>query len=162
MSAIVDEVGPLRRLAYALIGLLASDALLLLYLMQNALRVRSTLLTAQMGEPAQAIPNAAQQFLLFAAFSFAGWLIVGVPTAMLFSGRSITRLPWPFALVVGASLGPLALLAILILLGHGYIYLSASFAETATQFAYSILISTVAFSVYAALLRRKLRILTRR
>lgn len=155
MGTSVDEVGPLKRLAYALIGLVAGNAMLLLYLVQNALRVRSTLLAARMGEPAQALPNAVQYFLFFAPFSFAGWLIVGIPAVLLFSGRSIARLPWPFALVVGASLGPLALLAILLVLGHGYIYLSSSFAETAIQFAYSILISTVAFLVYAALLRRK-------
>ena len=155
MGASVDEVGPLKRLAYAHVGLFAGDAVLLLYLMQNALRARSALLAAQIGEPAQALPHAVQHFLFLAAFSLAGWLIVGVPTVLLFSGRSITRLPWPFALLVGASLGPLALLGILLVLGHGYIYLSASFAESTLQFAYSILISTVAFLVYAALLRRK-------
>jgi hypothetical protein len=155
IGASVDEVGPLKRLAYALIGLVAGNAMLLLYLVQNALRVRSTLLAARMGEPAQALPNAVQYFLFLAPFSFAGWLIVGIPTVLLFSGRSITRLPWPFALVVGASLGPLALLAILLVLGHGYIYLSASFAENTLQFAYSILISTIAFLVYTALLRRE-------
>jgi len=132
MGASVDEVSPRRRLAYAFMGLLAGDALLLLYLVQNALRVRSTLLAAQVGEPAQALPNAVQHFLFFATFSFAGWLIVGIPTVLLFSGRSIARLSWPLALVLGATLGPLALLAILLMLGHGHIYVSSSFAETAT------------------------------
>lgn len=155
MGASADEVSPLKRAVYALIALLAGDAVLLLYLVQNALRVRSRLLAAHMGEPAQAIPNAVQHFVFFATFSFVGWLIVGIPTVLLFSGRSIARLPWPLALVLGATLGPLALLAILLMLGHGYIYLSSSFAETATQFAYSALISTVAFLVYAALLRQK-------
>ena len=155
MDAIVDGASLLKRLAYAFIGLLVGDATLRLYVVQNALRVRSTLLAAQMGEPAKAIPNAVQAFIFLAIFSFAGWLFVGIPTVTLFSGRSIARLSWPLALIVGAALGPLALLAILLLLGHGYIYLSPSFAETATQFAYSILISAVAFSVYAALLRRE-------
>lgn len=63
MGTSVDEVGPLKRLAYALIGLVAGNAMLLLYLVQNALRVRSTLLAARMGEPAQALPNAVQYFL---------------------------------------------------------------------------------------------------
>src|ERR1700676_109896 len=152
MDATVDGVSLLKRMAYTFIGLLAGDAMLFLYLMQNALRVRSTLLAAQMGEPAKAIPNAVQGFLFFASFSFVGWLLVGIPTVLLFQGSSIARLSWPLALIVGAALGPLALLAILLLLGHGYIYLSPSFAQTATQFAYSILISTVAFLVYAALL----------
>jgi hypothetical protein len=155
MDTTFDGVSPLKRMAYAFIGLLAGDAMLLLYLVQNALRVRSTLLAVHMGEPAKVIPNAVQGFLFLATFSFVGWLFVGIPTALLFPGRSITRLSWPRALVVGAALGPLALLAILLLLGHGYIYLSSSFAESATPFAYSILLSTVAFVVYAGLLRKK-------
>jgi hypothetical protein len=155
MDTTIDQASLLKRVAYAFVGLLAGDAMLLLYLAQNAFRVRSTLLAVHMGEPAQAIPDALQSFLFFAAFSFVGWLFVGIPTVLLFSGRSIKRLSWPLTLVAGSVLGPLALLVILLLLGHGYIYLSSSFAENATPFAYSILISTVAFAVYAALLRKE-------
>lgn len=154
MGIKVDRVSLLKRLAYAFTGLLAGNALLLLYLMQNALRIRSTLLAVHMGEPALAIPNAIQHFSLLAVFSFVGWLLVGVPTALLFPARSIAGLSWPVALVVGAALGPFALLPVLLLLGRGYIYLSSSFTETATPFAYSIVISIVAFVVYRALLRR--------
>jgi len=129
--------------------------MLFLYLLQNAVRVRASLLAAQAGEPARAIGDAFQEFLFLAIFSFVGWLFVGVPTVLLYPARSIVRLSWPLALVVGVALGPLALLMILLLLGHGHIYFSPGFAETGTEFAYSILISTVSFVVYVALLRKK-------
>jgi hypothetical protein len=157
MGITVDGVSLLRRLAYAFTGLLAGNLLLLLYLIQNALRIRSTLLTAHMGEPALAIPNAIQHFCLLAVLSFVGWLFVGVPIAVLFPARLITGLSWPVALVVGAALGPLAVLAVFLLLGHGYIYRSSSFTGTATPFVYSIVISIVAFVVYRALLNKESR-----
>ncbi|MGH9498342.1 MAG: hypothetical protein ACRD3L_04310 [Terriglobales bacterium] len=155
MGATFNDASSLKRLAYALLGLVAGDTLLLLYLMQNALRVRSALLGVHMGEPSLTISNAIEHFSLLVIFTFVGWLFVGIPVALLFSARSIARLSWPVALAVGAALGPIALLVILLLLGHGHIYFSSGFNEPARQFAYLILISTVAFAVYRALLQKQ-------
>lgn len=101
-------VNLIKRLAYAFVGLLVGNAILLLYLLQNALRYRASLLAAHMGEPGRQIPQALQMFVLYAHVSFFGWLFVGLPVALFFSARSITRLPWPLSLLVGAALGPLA------------------------------------------------------
>jgi hypothetical protein len=155
MDTKVNRVNPLKRLAYAFVGLLAGDAMLLLYLLQNALRVRASLIAVHMGEPEHQIPFALDFFVVCAMFSFVGWLFVGLPTALFFSARFMTRLPWALALVVGAILGPAALLVIFLLHDHGHIYLSSSFAQTVTPYAYSILVSAVSFGVYVALLRRQ-------
>jgi hypothetical protein len=94
-------------------------------------------------------------FVLSASFSFAGWLLVGLPTALFFPVRSIMRLPWALRLLVGAALGPFALLVIFVLLGHGHIGFSASFAGTRVLWAYAIFVSAVSFAVYVALLYRE-------
>lgn len=147
-------VNPIRRLAYALVGLLAGNAILLLFLLQNAFRLRAMLLAAHMGEPARQIPVALQMFVLYAIFAFVGWLLVGLPTALLVPARSFTCLSWPLRVFVGAALGPLALFAIFVLLTHGHIN-SRAFKGTGGLWAYSILVSTVSFVVYVALLAKE-------
>jgi hypothetical protein len=144
-----SRIHPAKRLAYALVGLLAGDVMLLFFLLRRALH--GALLA---GEPAGLIPDALQAFVLYASFSFLGWLFVGLPTALLFPARSITRLSWPSAMIVGAGLGPLALLVIFVLLAHNHIYFR-NLTETRTLFAYSILVSTVSFMVYRVLLRKE-------
>ena len=61
--------------------------------------------------------------------------------------------PWPQALIVGSMLGPIALLVIFALLGRSHIYFR-NFAEISTLFGYAILVSTISFMVYLALLRK--------
>src|SRR5258708_4047207 len=101
-------VNLVKRTAYAFVGLLAGDLVLLLFLLQNALRIRADLLALHMGEPARQIPVALQLFVLYASLSFVGWLLVGLPIALLLPARSITSLWWPLRVLVGAALGPLA------------------------------------------------------
>jgi hypothetical protein len=154
-------VSSIKRMAYAFVGLVAGDTILLLYLLQNAVRLRADLLASHMGEPGRQIPQALQIFELYAYVSFFGWLFVGLPVALFFSARSITRLPWPLSLLLGAALGPLALfLAIVLLsdvsraaLAHGHM-LPGMFTGTASVWPLSILVSTISFVVYVALLRK--------
>ena len=146
-----------RRLTYAFVGLLGGDVALLLFLLQNAFRVRADLLALHMGEPAGQIPEALEMFVFYAPFSLVGWLLVGLPIAVFFPTRFITRLSWPLRLLAGAVLGPLALLVILVLLGHGHIEFPGTFRGTGSLWAYSILVSTVSFVLYAALLKGKSR-----
>jgi hypothetical protein len=148
-------VNPIKRLAYAFVGLLAGNTILLLFLLQNAIRIRALLLASHMGKPALEIPLALQMSVLYASFSLAGWLLVGLPTALFVPVRSIMRLPWPVRLLVGAALGPFALLVIFVLLGHGHIGFPASFTGTRMLRAYAILVFAVSFAVYVALLCRE-------
>jgi hypothetical protein len=152
MGTTVDADSPVKRLAYAFVALLAGLATLLLYLLQNALRARSALLAVHVGEPRRQVSFALELFVLYAIFSFVGWLSVGVPTALFLPVRCIARLSWPLTLAVGAVLGPPALLVILLVLGHGHIYFPA---DTRTMLAYSMLVSSVSFVVYVALLRKR-------
>jgi hypothetical protein len=155
-------VSSIKRMTYAFVGLVAGDAFLLLYLLQNAIRYRASLLAAHVGEPGRQIPQALQIFVLYAHVSFFGWLFVGLPAALFFSARSITRLPWPLSLLLGAALGPLALFLVFVLLSdvsraalaHGHM-LPGMFTGTASLWPLSILVSTIAFVVYVALLRKE-------
>jgi hypothetical protein len=141
-----------RRLTCALIGLLAGDAILLLYLLLTAFLVSAMLLAGHLGEPARQIPLSLEIFVIYAIFSFVGWLVVGLPIVLLFPARSFTSLPWPLLVLLGAALGPPALFAIFVLLAHGHIS-SLNFRGTGGLWVYSILVSTVSFVVYVALLR---------
>jgi hypothetical protein len=155
-------VAATKRVAYAFVGLLAGDAILLLYLLQNAIRIRTELIALHMGEPGRQIPQTLELFALYARFSFVGWLFVGLPIALLLPAHSIRRLPWPLRPLVGAALGPLALFLIFVLvsdisraaLAHGHM-LPGLFRGTASLWPFSILVSTVAFVVYIALLRKE-------
>jgi hypothetical protein len=145
------QINPAKRLAYTFVGLLAGNVMLLFLLLKHALH--ATLLA---GEPARMIGDTLQLFVLYAVFSILGWLLIGLPTALIFPAGFITRLSWPFALIVGAGLGPPALLVIFVLLGRGHVYFR-NFTETGTLFGYSILVSTMAFMVYLALLRKEMK-----
>jgi len=61
------------------------------------------------------------------------------------------------ALLVGAVLGPLALLIIFVLLAHGHLEFPGTFKGTGSLWAFSILVSTVSFGLYVALLKGKSR-----
>ena len=150
-------LNPTRRVAYAFVGLLGGNAALLLFLLQNAIRSRADLLAMHMGEPALQIPHALEMCAFYAPFSFVGWLFVGVPIALLFSAHSIKRLSWPLRVLVGAALGPLALFLVFVLLSHGHIDFNdhGTFTGTSLLWTFSILVSTVSFVLYAALLREE-------
>ena len=147
----IPRISPAKRLFYALVGLLAGDLILLFFLLQHALHA-----TILAGEPARMLPDAVETFILYAIFSFVGWILVGLPATLLFPARSIARLSWPRALIVGVTVGPIALLMIFALLSRSHIYFR-SFAEISTLFAYTILVSTVSFMVYLALLRKEMK-----
>jgi hypothetical protein len=114
-----------------------------------------------MGEPARQIPQAIQIFALYARLSFVGWLFVGLPIALLLPAHFIKRMPWPLRLLLGAALGPLALLLIFLLvsdtsraaLADGHV-IPGMFAGTVSLWPLSTLVSTNAFVVYVALLRK--------
>ena len=149
-------VHPMRRVAFAFVGLLAGGAVLFLYFLGNAFRARSVALAAHVGEPASLIPTAIEIFVIYAVISFVGWLLVGLPVALFVRPHSFVRLSWPLRVLIGAVPGPLALFTTLLLLSRGHV----SFRILTTEFglwAYSlsILISIVAFVVYVALLGKE-------
>lgn len=128
--------GLFRRLLFAAIGLAAGNAALLLFLLSSGLRDWSL-------------------FLLYAIFSVLGWILVGVPIAVAFPAHLLSRVAWPSQLLIGAALGPLALLLIFVALftiqgRHG----EFSLAHTEGLWFLSVMVSTISFLVYASLLRR--------
>ena len=147
----------MRRLFFASIALLAGNTALLLFLLQNGLRVRAALLRAHMGEPHLVLVQMWEVFKLYVMFSVVGWVLVGVPTALAFPPRLLLRVAWPVRVIIGAAMGPLALLLIFVVL---FVIQGMpgefSLAHTETLWPFSILVSTVSFLAYAALLRRRI------
>jgi hypothetical protein len=137
-----DRVTPVKRVAYTFVGLLVGDAMSLLYLLVFWSRLPEMVV-----------------LLAFAMVSFLGWLFVGLPIALFIQARSITRLRWPLALVVGGILGPVALFGALLTVYVGTSGLVSGLAyysmSKVTPYAFSILISTVSFVMYVALLRKQ-------
>jgi hypothetical protein len=151
------EVAAVQRLLFAAIGLTAGNAALLVFLLYSALRLRAALVNAHMGEPHLALPQAWWMFRMYGMFSVAGWILVGVPIALAFPTRLLSHLPWPVRTLIGITLGPLALLLIFVALFAIQGRLSAfSLAHTESLWPFSVLVSTVSFLVYAALLRWRL------
>lgn len=102
-------------------------------------------------------PQVLTMFPFYAAFSVTGWILVGIPIALVFPARLVTRMAWPIRIVIGASLGPLALLVILLLIAaHQRTLSTFSLAHSESLWPFSMLVSAAAFDVYAALLRRRL------
>ena len=126
-----------RRFLFAFYGLLAGDTALLLLLLPGFARAAGVL-------------------ILYGIFSFVGWAMIGLPVALGVPPRFLCRLSWPPRLLVGAALGPLALLAILaILAARGGTLKTLSLANTGVFWPMSMLVSTTSFIVYTALLRRQ-------
>ncbi len=146
-----------QRLTYAFAGLLAGDIALVLYMLLNAFLIRASLLAAHMGEPERQVSIALEGGAIYVICSLVGFLVVGVPVALLLPARFVARWPWPVITAVGALLGPPALFVILFVLTGRRVHPSSSFRETGPLFAFSMLVSTVSFGVYVALLRKQLR-----
>jgi hypothetical protein len=151
-----SEVPFQKRTAYSLIGLMGGNTVLLLYLLQNAIRARASLLTLGMGGPANQIPMALEMSFIYGVCSFVGWLFVGLPIVRFIPAHFIADLSWPARLLLGAVLGPMALLVIFILLSRGHLS-SNSFTNTGSLWLYSILVSEVSLVLYTALLSRSAR-----
>ena len=91
-------------------------------------------------------------------FSLTGGVLVGLPIALAFPARVLSRFAWPLYLIIGATLGPLALLLIFVVMFGLQGQLRAfSLAHTETFWPLAILVSTVSFAVYTALLRWRFR-----
>ena len=140
------------RVGYSFFGLLAGDAVLLILTVVNALHI-SLLLHGQL--KAQFL-IALGSFIPVAIVSVVGWLIVGVPAVLSLSPRRVLQAPLWLLLSLGVVLGPAALFVIFLLLSWG-MPKAETFTNTGFLWACSSLISTVAFAVHCALMRRHAR-----
>ncbi len=148
----ISSVGFVKRIAFSFAGLVAGNAIVLLYYLLISLRERAMEIRMHMGEPARLVPKAFEISGVYAIFSVAGWVLIGVPFVLVLPGRRAARLNWPLRLLIGLMLGPLALFSILALLAHDHLSFAA-FAHTEWFFLLAALISTTAFIVYVLLLR---------
>jgi hypothetical protein len=145
------------RMWFATVGIIAGNAVLLLYLMGAAAYMRALLLRDHMGEPQLQFEQYWDLFLLCGVFTIAGWVVVGIPVAIVFPARLLAHRSWPvLGSLIGITLGPVALLLVFI----AYLALegglrTASFDDTEWYWVFSIIVSTVSFLVYAALLCRR-------
>jgi hypothetical protein len=126
-----------RRFLFAVYGVLAGDTALFLLLFPGT-------------------AGAPEILILYGLFSFVGWVIIGLPVALGVPPRFLCRLSWPPRLLIGAALGPLALLAIFVMLAaSGRTLERFSLSNTGVFWPMSMLVSTTSFIVYTALLRRQ-------
>ena len=147
--------GVLQRLLFAATGLAAGNAALLVFLIYSALPSRAALLKVHMGQADVKLPRALEIVVIRDVFR-AGTDSVGVPIALAFPVRLLSRLAWPCRIVMSAALGQLALVLIFVVLFAIQSRRSAfSLAHTESLWPFSILVSTISFLVYAALLRRR-------
>jgi hypothetical protein len=124
------------RLLYATIGIIAGNALLLMFCLS--------------------VHNGGWDFFaLFAMFgTIPGFLVVGIPVALVFPARLLTSAWWVVtSLLTGAALGPLAVFLILLVMGIAN--KEFNLAHTEQDFGLSIPVSIVSFLTYAVLLRRR-------
>lgn len=140
------------RIAYSYLGLIAGNAALLLLFFLNAFRT-SLLLHGQL--KAQCLA-ALGSFIPVAITSIVGWLAIGIPAVVVLSPQRISQFPLWLLLVIGALLGPIALVTIFLLLSRG-LAAGETFTNTGPLWACASLISTVAFAVHCALVRRYTR-----
>jgi hypothetical protein len=154
MDASAEHIGPLRRVALSLFSLLAADAVLLVYVLGSSVRAGILLKRMHSGDPMSLLAQAVQIFALYAMFTFIGWLILGLPIALLVPARAIVNLRWPLVIVAGAALGPIALLLILFVLSRGALHYPESFQNTRFFWLFALTVSLLAFAVYSTLLKR--------
>ena len=134
---------------------MAGNAALLIYWMVGpligALWGRVAFLSAY-----RALPDILGIIVIYAVFSILGWALVGVPIVLVLPARRLLRVPWPLCVFIGAILGPLALLLIFVVIFAMQGRLREfSLANTQALWQFSVLVSTVSFLVYVALLRKR-------
>lgn len=95
-----------------------------------------------------------------------GWASIGLPVVLVLSFNRVSPVPWPMLLLLGLSLGPFALAALIVataliqaLLGFGLSSFSIRGLWTGTELLWPMasLISLTAMVVYVALLHRRYR-----
>jgi len=150
------EIRRWKQLAFSFVGLLAGNAFILLYFLLNAIQTYFYLTRDHVGAPGQVIPQTFQLFILYGICSLIGWILVGIPFSLLVPGQSIARLSWPFWILAGALLGPLAVLVMFSILSRGHLD-GSSFAHTGFYWIISIAIAGIAIVVYGAMLRWEIR-----
>lgn len=144
-----------RKIGYSFVGLLAGDAVLLLYMLSSAIKTSVWLRSIHMGEPNRVIPDALEMFRLYGITSMIGWVLVGLPCVLLLRANFVARLHWLFVAMIGAGLGPVAFVTV----SYSITGRRAAgiFRDGEMIWIISVLISAVAFAVYCALVRRAVR-----
>jgi hypothetical protein len=144
----------LMRVGYSFLGLLAGDAALLFLVLFKSFCAS----LQQHGKlMALLLKSTLEWFGVVAIVSIAGWIMIGVPAVLILSPGRTLKTSRLLLVLVGALLGPLALLFVFLLLSRGKLS-SATFTQTTFLWACASVISTIAFGVHCTLVRRTARI----
>lgn len=142
MDAVASTLGFRRRIGYSIGGVLAGDFLLLILV---------SLITKAWDHPDShfwSLPF----FILYC--SLFGWMVVGIPAMLLINTAAVARLKWYLEVTVGALLGFVAMMVIFAIFGE---HLPTHSWSWAYFWIFAALVSTVAFSIYSALVRGALQ-----
>jgi hypothetical protein len=105
------NAGPLRRVGYSFVGLLAGDIALLFLLVAHFV---SQALVHPTHDPMfgayQQASSAVEIWPFASVLVIAGWVVVGIPAVLFISSRTIRQEPWWTLLPLCAAMGPFAIL----------------------------------------------------
>jgi hypothetical protein len=112
------KVDAVRKIGYSFIGVLAGNAASLIALILVSVLKRTPVLH-NLPRGWQLSPPAV--FVVFAAISFRGWAVAGLPAVLLLPARAASQFPWPLFTALGILLRPLALFVLFLSLAGGRI-----------------------------------------
>jgi hypothetical protein len=145
--------GPVRRIGFPFVGLLAADAFLLLLVLVQAWA--SALVCAPSYPTSLFLPvtlGALGLWAMMAVVTVAGWIVAGLPVVLLIPSRLIEREPWWVLLPIGAAIGPLSAFLAVVLFTRGEFSLENT-AGLGLFFAIAALVSGSAFAVHCVLIK---------
>lgn len=142
MNTAAGTLGFNRKVNYSIIGLFAGDFVMLILF---------SLISKSWEQPSS-------YFLRAVSFSFGcslfGWVAIGIPAVFLINTAFLAKLRWFREILIGVLLGPAALLIIFMTIGN---ILPPSPGGFAIFWIFAALVSTVAFSIFCALVRQALQ-----
>lgn len=142
METLESSLSFRRRISYSLLGLFAGDVLMLILF---------SLITQAWQQPISHFTRAMSFSINCSSFS---WVVVGVPAVILINTAFVDKLKWYYEVLTGALLGSIALLIIHMMVGH---FPPGQPGGAAFYWIFATFVSTVAFSLYCALVRQGLR-----
>jgi hypothetical protein len=150
----VMNAGPLRRIGYSFVGLLAGNLVLLVVWLGFFVRGRMALPPNRGPLLGSDLLNMLSIMAIYAIFSIFGWVLIGIPAVLMLSSRRITALPWTALVPCGAALGPVSLALIFLFGSH---FSPRVFTEGGMFFLFAGVVSGVDFWLHCLLIRRRAR-----
>ena len=145
--------GPLRRIAYSLVGLAAGDfVLVVIQLVNDIIRFPREMWWIHLFPPDNQTPQMLAMYLLAPAVSVVAWVLVGIPAVLWLSTRKAVEVSWPALIIGGSLLGPFFLALAVVVLSGGQRTIETIGASWIFLLCAAV-VSGLAFTIHCALVR---------